>query len=80
MKADNGKHVSRIHRSGIDAIEAAKEAPDMYCELELLAEDKLVLKADTGKYLSRIHRSGIDAIEAAKNYIDPHCKFEVYVQ
>jgi Clostridium epsilon toxin ETX/Bacillus mosquitocidal toxin MTX2 len=80
LHADNGKYLSRIHRSGQDNCEAYKSSPDEYCELqvEVLPGHQIALKGDNGKYLSRILRGAIDYTEFAKDQIDSFCKFRYY--
>ncbi|XP_043913350.1 uncharacterized protein LOC122789939 [Protopterus annectens] len=78
IKTPHDKYLSRIHRSGIDYIEPAKDTADVFCEFQLfIQEGKMVLKADNGKYLSRVNRLSKDNIEAAKEQIDEFCLFEV---
>ena len=71
--------LSRIHRNGIDAIEAEKSDIDQYClfTVNVVDDVKIAFKADNGMWLSRINRGSIDAIEAAKSEIDQFCFFTV---
>lgn len=87
LKADTGLYLSRIHRSGIDYIEAAKSTPDVFCYFAVhnQLDGTVVLQADNGKYLSRVRRyvSGrgdVDYIEAYKSQIDVFCKFKLEFQ
>ena len=78
LQGDTGKYLSRIHRGGIDAIEVAKDNPDIYCEFEVVknGDGTYSFRADNYKFLSRIYRNGINAIEAAKDQIDLPSKFD----
>ena len=77
--ANNGKYLSRIHRRGVDFIEAEKESIDCYCRFRasVLGDGKIALRADDGahNYLSRVCKIGLNNIEAAKTSIDEACEF-----
>jgi hypothetical protein len=78
LQGDNGQYLSRIRRSGIDRIEAAKpqlDPPFTSFDLVKLPNGKVAFKADNGLYLSRIRRGGIDPVEAAKTDIDVFSQF-----
>ena len=77
--ANNGKYLSRIHRNGVDYIEAEKVSIDLCCRFRasVLGDEKIALRADDGahNYLSRVNRGGLDNIEAAKTSIDAPSEF-----
>lgn len=78
LKAADGRYLTRMHRGGIDYIEAAKYHRDVFCKFEIYEVDgKIVFKADNGKFLSRVYRDGEHNIEAEKWSIDPFTKFIV---
>ena len=83
LQADTGKYLSRINRgSGLDAIEAAKSVPDVFCQFMVtpVGNGQVTLQADTGKYLSRINRGPeLDQVEAAKSTSDASCHFTVNI-
>ena len=79
--ANNGKYLSRIHRSGVDYIEAEKVSIDWPSRFRasVLGDGKIALRANDGanNYLSRVYRNGLNNIEAAKTSIDVACEFQV---
>ena len=58
--ADNGKYLIRIHRGGINAIEAAKSSIDVDSKFRVMDYDngKISLQAENGLLWSRINRGG----------------------
>ena len=68
--ANNGKYLSRIHRNGVDYIEAEKVSIDWpSCfRASVLGDRKIALRANDGEnnYVSRVYRNGLNNIEAAK--------------
>jgi len=81
FKADNGKYLSVVRRSGGKRnIEAVNDNKDYWTKFTIVKvdDDHVYLKAADGKYLSRIYRRGVNNIEAAKSYPDVFCKFRVF--
>ena len=79
LQSDTGKFLSRISRSGLDPVEAAKDAVDAFSRFRVtvLEDGKVALAADNGQWLSRIRRSGNDPVEAATATIDAFSRFTV---
>lgn len=81
FKADNGRYVSVIGRSGGKRnIEAEKSNKDPWTKFTIVKidEDRVYLKASDNQFLSRINRGDVDNIEAEKQSADQFCKFQVF--
>ena len=71
LKAADNQYLSRIHRGGVDHIEAAKPSRDKHCIFRVFdVNGKVSLRADNGKFVSRIYRGKQNNMEAAKNSPD----------
>ena len=71
LKSADNKYLSRIHRNGVDHIEAAKSTRDKHCIFRVFdVNGKVSLRADNGKFVSRIYRGDQNNMEAAKGSAD----------
>ena len=79
LQSDTGKFLSRVSRSGLDPVEAAKDVIDAFSRFRVtvLEDGKVALAADNGQWLGRIRRSGNDPVEAAAAGIDAFSRFTV---
>ena len=62
IMANNGRYISRIHRSGINYIEAEKISIDLFSRFRagVLGDGRIALKADDGEgnYLNKQNSQG----------------------
>jgi len=81
LKANNGKYVSVVERSGgilnIEASESHHNVTTRF-QVHIIDTNHVYLKSIHNKYLSLIYRGGVNAIEATKSSPDNFCKFKVH--